>query len=70
MLGYNNRLFVTNGWKVINPHNIAKVFWRPSWIIHFPPMGFFWTFTMSFCIIFFISSEKMSLLRIYLMFSI
>ena len=70
MLGYNNRLFVTNGWKVINPHNIAKVFWRPSWFIHFPPMGFFWTFTMSFCIIFFISSEKMSLLRIYLMFSI
>ena len=26
MLGYNNRLFVTNGWKVINPHTLQKYF--------------------------------------------
>ena len=42
-----------DNWLESKPAYIAKVFWRPSWILNFPPMVFVWTFTMSFCIIFF-----------------
>ena len=48
--------FCDNWLESYQPAYIANVFWRPSWIIHFPPIGFFWTFTMSFCVIFLIYS--------------
>ena len=37
---------------------ITNVCRRPSWIVKFPPMGLFGTFSMSFCIICWTYSEE------------
>ena len=50
-------LCVTIGCKVINPHILRKYFGRHLGLLNFNQI-FFLTFSMSFCIIFFIYSGK------------
>ena len=57
MFRYQNRLFVAIGCEVISLY-VTNVFWRPSWIVKFPPTGFLGTFSTSFYIIFWTYSEK------------
>ena len=42
MLGYNNRLFVTNGWKVINPHVCKNILGSQATIFLFLGLRISW----------------------------
>ena len=66
MFGYQNHLFVTIGWKVINPHILQTYFGGHLGLHIFHQRDSFGllpilAFTMSFCVIFAIYSEKKEL---------